>query len=79
MRAEVETVTETYVRMELTVEEARAAVAALSYFNLAVGGDNFQMGYRSEEDKEARRDHRMARSLQVALDKAVIRAERSKS
>lgn len=76
MRAEVETVTETYVRLELTVEEARAAVTALSYFNLAVGGNNFQMGYRGEEAQEDKRHHRMARSLQVALDKAVIRAER---
>lgn len=76
MRTDVETVTETYVRVELTVDEARAAITALSYFNMAVGGDNFQLGYRGEEAQEDKRHHRMARSLQVALDKAVIRAER---
>ena len=78
MRTEVETVTETYVRMELTIDEARAAVGALAYFNMAVGGNNFEMGYRGEEAQEDKRHHRMARSLQVALDKAVTRAERSR-
>lgn len=77
MQADVGTVTETWITVRLTVDEARAAVNALSYFNLAVGGNNFEMGYHGEEGKEEARQHKMARSLQVLLDKSVTRAERT--
>lgn len=76
MQAEIEKVSETYINVQVTVDEARAAVGALSYFNLAVGGNNFEMGYRGEEP-ETMRHHKIARQLQVLLDKAVNRAERA--
>lgn len=75
MDASVETVTETFINVRLSVEEARAAVDALSYFNLAVGGNNFEMGYKGE-DPSVMRGHKMARGLQVLLDKKAIEAER---
>lgn len=75
MKSSVETVKETYITLEVTIDEARAAVGALSYFNFAVGGNNFEMGYRGE-DPEVLRHHKMARSLQVLIDKAVTKAER---
>ena len=79
MQADVETVTETFITVRFTVEEARAAAGGLSYFNLAVGGNNFEMGYRGEEAQEDKRQHQLALRVQILLDRMVTRAERSRT
>ena len=72
MQVRARNVSEVRVSIDLSEEEARGVLTALSYFDTANGGNNFEMGYRGEPD--ALKEHRAARSLLKSLDKALTGA-----
>ena len=78
MRIKAEEVTQVEVTITLNETEARALENALSYFNSAVGGNNFEMGYRGE-DPDTIKEHKAARSLMTMLSKRLETLERRRA
>ncbi len=74
MYGDVKKVTEVQITMSFTAEEGVGVLGALSYFNLAAGGNNFEMGYAG--DPEALRDHRAAKKAATLLEKLLTKADK---
>lgn len=57
------------ITLKMSTQEAQAVEDALSYYELAHGFTNFDMGYGFEEGREERRAHKRASRVLKRLSK----------
>lgn len=57
------------ITLKMSPEEAQAVEDALSYYGLAHGLTNFDMGYEGEDGREERKAHKRAARVMERLTK----------